>query len=131
MAGVALRTAGTTATTRAAGRRGAAGRLRNTAGAGSVSVTVTVSVGGAVLPDDADDVRALVEVADRALYAAKEAGRNRVAIGPEGTAPPGRAPAATPAPARPVSPRSRPAGRTGGGRSPGRRSAGVASAGSR
>ncbi len=110
MAGVALRTAGTTATTRAAGRRGAAGRLRNTAGAGSVSVTATVSVGGAVLPDDADDVRALVEVADRALYAAKEAGRNRVAIGPEGTAPPGRAPAATPAPARPVSPRSRPAG---------------------
>ncbi|WP_308204985.1 bifunctional diguanylate cyclase/phosphohydrolase [Frankia tisae] len=114
LGGVALRT--TAATTRAPGRRGAAGRLRNTAGAGSVPVTVTVSVGGAVLPDDADDVRALVEVADRALYVAKETGRNRVAIGPEGTAPAGRAPAATPAPARPASPRPRPAGLSAVGR---------------
>jgi diguanylate cyclase (GGDEF)-like protein len=49
--------------------------------------TVTASVGVAVLPDDAGDSVALFRAADRALYAAKRNGRNRVesasaAIGP-------------------------------------------------
>jgi diguanylate cyclase (GGDEF)-like protein len=39
---------------------------------------VTVSVGVAVWPEDGRDPAALVAAADRALYAAKEAGRNRV-----------------------------------------------------
>lgn len=38
---------------------------------------VTVSVGVATLPDDCEDGRRLIDAADRALYAAKQAGRNR------------------------------------------------------
>ncbi|EIV95467.1 diguanylate cyclase [Frankia sp. QA3] len=115
----ALRAAGSTATTTdGTGRRGAAGRLRTVAGAGasSLPVPVTVSVGGAVLPDHADDVFALVAAADRALYAAKEAGRDRVAIGPEGSVPAGHVPSATPAPPDRASPRPRPARLTTVGR---------------
>ncbi len=39
---------------------------------------LTVSIGVAVFPDDAGDHRALVEFADKALYASKNDGRNRV-----------------------------------------------------
>jgi diguanylate cyclase (GGDEF)-like protein len=39
---------------------------------------VTVSAGVAVFPDDTPDAQALIEAADRNLYRAKEAGRNRV-----------------------------------------------------
>jgi two-component system cell cycle response regulator len=47
-----------------------------------VSLNVTMSVGVAVSPFDAKDPKALVSAADRALYAAKAAGRNRaVAFG--------------------------------------------------
>jgi diguanylate cyclase (GGDEF)-like protein len=42
-------------------------------------LAVTVSLGVAVWPSDGKDEEALVAAADRALYAAKEAGRNRVA----------------------------------------------------
>jgi diguanylate cyclase (GGDEF)-like protein len=42
-------------------------------------LSVTVSLGVAVWPSDGEDEEALVAAADRALYAAKEAGRNRVA----------------------------------------------------
>lgn len=45
--------------------------------AGSVTLPVTVSAGLAVLPGDANDGKALIAAADKALYAAKDAGRNR------------------------------------------------------
>ena len=39
---------------------------------------LTASFGVATLPDDADDAALLLRAADRALYAAKKAGRDRV-----------------------------------------------------
>jgi diguanylate cyclase (GGDEF)-like protein len=39
---------------------------------------VTVSIGISTFPDDADDPSLIIETADKALYAAKEAGRNKV-----------------------------------------------------
>jgi diguanylate cyclase (GGDEF)-like protein len=45
---------------------------------------VTVSIGVASFPEDADDVEKLIEIADRRLYAAKEAGRNRISAGQAG-----------------------------------------------
>lgn len=49
--------------------------------ASSLAQVVTVSVGGVVSgPEDTRDSRALLEAADRALYAAKASGRNRVQI---------------------------------------------------
>ena len=47
---------------------------------GSVSFVVTVSAGAAVFRCDLDDAESLVKRADRALYRAKEAGRNRVEV---------------------------------------------------
>lgn len=41
-------------------------------------IRVTASFGVARMPDCADDVRGLIAAADRALYAAKRAGKNRV-----------------------------------------------------
>ena len=41
-------------------------------------VSTTVSIGISVFPDDAADVENLIELADKALYKAKETGRNRV-----------------------------------------------------
>jgi len=46
----------------------------------TVALNVTVSAGVAVLPDDARTEAALVAAADRALYAAKQRGRNRAEI---------------------------------------------------
>jgi diguanylate cyclase (GGDEF)-like protein len=43
-----------------------------------VSLAITVSVGVAVFPADAADEGSLLAAADRALYAAKQWGRNRV-----------------------------------------------------
>jgi diguanylate cyclase (GGDEF)-like protein len=40
--------------------------------------TITLSAGVAVMPDDAAESGALLQHADRRLYAAKGAGRNRV-----------------------------------------------------
>ena len=42
---------------------------------------ITVSLGIGVFPTDADDVASLIQAADRALYIAKRAGRNRVELG--------------------------------------------------
>jgi diguanylate cyclase (GGDEF)-like protein len=47
---------------------------------------VTVSVGVAALPLDAEDGATLVEAADRALFRAKEGGRNQVCVAVEKTA---------------------------------------------
>jgi diguanylate cyclase (GGDEF)-like protein len=41
------------------------------------AIRVTVSLGVATFPDDARERTGLIELADRALYAAKHAGRNR------------------------------------------------------
>ncbi|MBI4830408.1 MAG: GGDEF domain-containing protein [Candidatus Lindowbacteria bacterium] len=43
-----------------------------------ISERVTISIGVAEYPDDASDMMALMENADRALYVAKSVGRNRV-----------------------------------------------------
>jgi diguanylate cyclase (GGDEF)-like protein len=48
------------------------------AGFAGPALRLTVSIGVATLPEDAASVTRLVEAADSALYAAKEAGRNRV-----------------------------------------------------
>ena len=42
--------------------------------------TVTLSIGIATFPDDAADAASLLEAADRALYRAKENGKNRVEV---------------------------------------------------
>jgi diguanylate cyclase (GGDEF)-like protein/PAS domain S-box-containing protein len=43
---------------------------------GELSRTVTFSIGAAMYPDDADDEQSLIKCADRAMYLAKESGRN-------------------------------------------------------
>jgi two-component system cell cycle response regulator len=47
---------------------------------GTVRIGVTISVGAASYGDSVDTPEALVALADRALYAAKDGGRNRVAV---------------------------------------------------
>jgi diguanylate cyclase (GGDEF)-like protein len=49
------------------------------------TVAITASLGVAVMPDDASDSTRLLRCADRALYAAKRAGRNRVECAGSGT----------------------------------------------
>ena len=44
------------------------------------TIPVTISLGIAACPEHGRDIRSLVGRADRALYRAKEAGRNRVCI---------------------------------------------------
>ena len=44
------------------------------------STSVRVSIGIAVYPEDANDVNALIENSDTALYAAKKEGRNKVSV---------------------------------------------------
>jgi diguanylate cyclase (GGDEF)-like protein len=55
-------------------------------GAGEDPVKVTVSIGVAAYPKHGNTFHELVETADKALYRAKESGRDRVEVG--GDAPP-------------------------------------------
>jgi len=48
--------------------------------AGTAEIAITVSIGAAVLGLHGDDIRALLDAADRALYEAKAAGRDRVCL---------------------------------------------------
>ncbi len=47
---------------------------------GGEPIAVTASIGVATLPSDAEDVNGLIAAADGALYSAKRAGKNRVAV---------------------------------------------------
>ncbi|MGH2747645.1 MAG: diguanylate cyclase [Actinomycetota bacterium] len=49
-------------------------------GAGEVPINLTVSIGVASFPDHGDSYRNLVEAADRAMYRAKQEGRDRVSV---------------------------------------------------
>lgn len=60
----------------------AAERLRSAVELANAPVPVTVSVGAAWAPAHGDTRERLIGAADRALYEAKEAGRNRVALAP-------------------------------------------------
>jgi diguanylate cyclase (GGDEF)-like protein/PAS domain S-box-containing protein len=67
------------------GARMVAERLRRTASTlqpsvAGVAVPVTLSIGCASLSEEAADMDLLLRAADRALYEAKQAGRNRVAV---------------------------------------------------
>jgi len=53
---------------------------------GGSSVRVTCSVGIAVYPKDGHDATSVIIAADRACYAAKRAGRDRIATAAEGLA---------------------------------------------
>jgi diguanylate cyclase (GGDEF)-like protein len=46
----------------------------------TITETISISIGVAVMPDNAVDAETLSQAADRALYAAKKAGRNRVEV---------------------------------------------------
>ena len=48
---------------------------------GQFDVKLTMSIGVAAHPHDGGDIDSLIEMADRGLYAAKEAGRNLVRRG--------------------------------------------------
>jgi diguanylate cyclase (GGDEF)-like protein len=61
----------------------AAERIRTRAGKESVgleegSISATVSIGISLFPDDGADVKTVIQQADKALYAAKDSGRNRI-----------------------------------------------------
>lgn len=52
---------------------------RATVSVSGMELSVTVSIGISLYPDDATDLDALIQWADRAMYAAKKSGRNRYA----------------------------------------------------
>jgi diguanylate cyclase (GGDEF)-like protein len=76
---------------------------RGSAHAGAETLRITISIGVAAYPEDARDPIELVELADTALYRAKNAGRNRVE--PYCESPPGLKPDLKPDPGRARLPR--------------------------
>ena len=46
-------------------------------------VRVTASLGVATYPDDADDIKALLAMADQAMFRVKHSGKDRVGLQPE------------------------------------------------
>lgn len=65
----------------------AAQRIRQAIAAGAIKVydeeiKVTVSIGVSTFPDNASNMQELIEMADQALYLAKETGKNRVCFSP-------------------------------------------------
>jgi diguanylate cyclase (GGDEF)-like protein len=63
-------------------------KLQPFGGIGDEPVYVTVSIGIASYPEHGNSFHELVETADRALYRAKESGRDRVEVGDD-PSPPG------------------------------------------
>jgi diguanylate cyclase (GGDEF)-like protein len=55
-------------------------RTENFAGSGEAPIRLTASIGLASYPEHAETYKALVQAADKALYTAKEEGRDRVRI---------------------------------------------------
>ncbi len=51
---------------------------------GGTALSITVSIGIAGMPDHGDSAQELIAAADAALYAAKDAGRNRALLAPVG-----------------------------------------------
>jgi diguanylate cyclase (GGDEF)-like protein len=82
----------------------AAERVRAAIQGAGGPVAVTASVGVATFPDHASDGRALVALADEALYLAKSSGRNRVVVAALGDEKPRVVPRPRAAQARPASP---------------------------
>ena len=62
------------------------GAIRDVRGSGRRRAGMRCSVGVATFPDDATDRAQLLQAADRALYAAKRAGRDRVSTAADGLA---------------------------------------------
>jgi diguanylate cyclase (GGDEF)-like protein len=60
--------------------RAAVERMPLIAERGEAAGPVTISVGVATFPDDAQQLEALIDLADQAMYASKQAGRNRVSL---------------------------------------------------
>ena len=58
----------------------AAQPIRYSIGPSNGQVAVTVSIGVSTFPEDGSTPESLMEEADQALYAAKQAGRNRVEV---------------------------------------------------
>jgi diguanylate cyclase (GGDEF)-like protein len=52
---------------------------------GEAASPVTISVGVATFPDDGQQVEALIDAADQAMYASKQSGRNRVSLASSAT----------------------------------------------
>jgi diguanylate cyclase (GGDEF)-like protein len=62
-------------------RQAIAGRTFDPDGA---ALRTTISIGIAAFPEHGDDVKALIKRADRAMYRAKQSGRDRVCVAPTG-----------------------------------------------
>jgi diguanylate cyclase (GGDEF)-like protein len=76
--------------TDAQGAENLANRIRESIGAtvvtqGLAQIDLTISAGAAIVSEQDRDIEDVIERADKALYAAKSSGRNRVVLGEAGT----------------------------------------------